>query len=52
LYGVLLFDDPVTGLALLGMGLILTAGIAAARLRQSVMATNAMTKSEAHSEIL
>jgi drug/metabolite transporter (DMT)-like permease len=26
LYGVLLFDDPVTGLALLGMGLIVIAG--------------------------
>ena len=36
LYGVLLFDDPVTGLALLGMGLITMAGIAAARLRESI----------------
>lgn len=34
--GVLLFDDPVTGLALLGMALIVAAGIAAARLRQVV----------------
>ncbi|MDN5935465.1 MAG: DMT family transporter, partial [Nitrosospira sp.] len=37
LYGVLLFDDPITGLALLGMGLISMAGIAAARLRESIM---------------
>lgn len=36
LYGVLLFDDPVTSLALLGMGLIVMAGIAAARLRQTI----------------
>jgi S-adenosylmethionine uptake transporter len=36
LYGVLLFDDPITGLALLGMGLIAMAGIAAARLRQAI----------------
>lgn len=51
LYGMLLFDDPITGLALLGMGLIVMAGIAAARLRQVVTAKNPMTKSEAHSEI-
>ncbi len=36
LYGVLLFDDPVTGVTLLGMGLIVGAGIAAVRVRQSV----------------
>ena len=35
LYGVFLFDDPVTAIALLGMGLIVVAGIAAARLRES-----------------
>lgn len=35
-YGVLLFDDPVTALALAGMLLIVGAGIAAARLRQHV----------------
>jgi drug/metabolite transporter (DMT)-like permease len=40
LYGVLLFDDPVTSLALLGMGLIVMAGIAAARLRQPVTLKN------------
>jgi drug/metabolite transporter (DMT)-like permease len=40
LYGVLLFDDPVTGLALLGMGLIAMAGIAAARLRESITAAS------------
>jgi drug/metabolite transporter (DMT)-like permease len=40
LYGVLLFDDPITGLALLGMGLIVMAGIAAARLRQSITPAN------------
>lgn len=34
--GVLLFDDPFTTLALLGMALIVVAGIAAARLRQGV----------------
>ena len=34
LYGALLFDDPVTALSLLGMGLIAFAGITAARLRQ------------------
>jgi S-adenosylmethionine uptake transporter len=34
LYGVLLFDDPVTILSLLGMSLIALAGIAAARLRE------------------
>jgi hypothetical protein len=32
----MLFDDPITGLALLGMGLIAMAGIAAARLRQTI----------------
>jgi S-adenosylmethionine uptake transporter len=32
-YGVVLFDDPVTGLSLLGMALIVGAGIAATRLR-------------------
>ncbi|MEP6879278.1 MAG: DMT family transporter [Nitrosospira sp.] len=36
LYGVMLFDDPITGLALLGMGLIVMAGTAAARLRQTI----------------
>lgn len=34
LYGVLLFDDPVTVLSVLGMGLIALAGIIAARLRE------------------
>ncbi|WP_256327648.1 DMT family transporter [Nitrosospira sp. Nl5] len=38
LYGVVLFDDPITGLALLGMGLIAIAGIVAARLRESITA--------------
>ncbi|SCY57287.1 DMT family transporter [Nitrosospira sp. Nsp13] len=51
LYGVLLFDDPVTGLALLGMGLIVMAGVAAARLRQSVAPANRLPKPETHSEI-
>lgn len=32
-YGVWLFDDPVTGMALLGMGLIVCAGVGATRLR-------------------
>ena len=32
LFGVLLFDDPVTAAALLGMGLIVVAGLAATRL--------------------
>lgn len=40
--GVLLFDDPVTALALLGMGLIIAAGIAATRLRQSVEPAHAV----------
>jgi drug/metabolite transporter (DMT)-like permease len=40
LYGVLLFDDPVTSIALLGMGLIALAGIAAVRLRPTVLVTN------------
>lgn len=34
LYGVLLFDDKVTGAGLLGMGLIILAGIGATRLHQ------------------
>jgi S-adenosylmethionine uptake transporter len=34
LYGVLLLDDPVTALALVGMSLIVLAGITAARLRE------------------
>lgn len=51
LYGVLLFDDPVTGLALLGMALIAVAGIAAARLRQSVTPVNSMAKSGTYPEI-
>jgi multidrug transporter EmrE-like cation transporter len=37
LYGVLIFDDPVTLVALLGMGLIALAGIAAVRLRASAL---------------
>ena len=36
IYGVLLFDDAVTVMALLGMGLIAAAGIFATMLRQSV----------------
>jgi drug/metabolite transporter (DMT)-like permease len=40
LYGVLLFDDPVTVVALLGMGLIALAGIAAVRLRPTTIASN------------
>ena len=34
LFGVLIFDDPVTGLALAGMSLIVGAGVAATFLRQ------------------
>ena len=48
LYGILLFGDPVTGIALLGMGLIILAGIAATKLRQSVRKNgdiNTMTES-------
>ncbi|SFN32010.1 DMT family transporter [Nitrosospira briensis] len=41
-YGVLLFNDLVTGLGLLGMGLIAVAGIAAARLRQSITPANSI----------
>jgi S-adenosylmethionine uptake transporter len=40
-YGVLLFDDPVRMLALIGMVLIVTAGIAASRLRQTVRPSDA-----------
>lgn len=40
LYGVLLFDDPVTIIALLGMGLIALAGITAVRLRPTVLASS------------
>ena len=40
LYGVFLFDDPVTVIALLGMGLIALAGIAAVRLRPTVLASS------------
>ncbi|WP_255369573.1 DMT family transporter [Nitrosovibrio sp. Nv17] len=36
MYGVLLFDDPVSGMALLGMCLIVLAGIVATRLRPPV----------------
>ena len=43
-YGVLLFSDPVTGIALLGMGLIVAAGIMAARLRQSAGALRQISK--------
>jgi len=39
IYGVLLFDDPVTVIALLGMGLIAAAGIFATRLRHSARKT-------------
>jgi len=35
IYGVLVFDDPVTWPAVLGMGLVVAAGVAAARLRQT-----------------
>lgn len=38
-FGVLLFDDPVTGVALAGMALIIGAGLAATRLRQHGVAT-------------
>lgn len=40
--GVLFFDDPITALALIGMGLIVAAGIAATRLRQSVEPASAV----------
>lgn len=41
LYGVLLFDDPVTLAALAGMALIIGAGLAATRLRQRSTTTAA-----------
>lgn len=44
LYGALLFDDPVTGIALLGMGLVVMAGIAAVTLGQSVGSTDYISK--------
>ena len=40
MYGVLLFDDPITVIALLGMGLIAFAGIAAVRLRPTTIVSN------------
>ena len=36
IYGVVLFDDPVTSMALLGMALVVAAGIAAVGLRERV----------------
>ena len=45
-YGVLLFSDPVTGMALLGMGLIVAAGIMAAKLRESLGASTQISKCE------
>lgn len=38
-FGVMLFDDPVTWVALAGMALIICAGLAATRLRQRTPAT-------------
>lgn len=46
LYGVFLFDDPVTGIALLGMGLIVLAGLAATRLREYRRAGDINTMAE------
>ena len=40
MYGVLLFDDPITVIALLGMGLIAFAGIAAVRIRPTTILSN------------
>ncbi|MFZ5550973.1 MAG: DMT family transporter [Pseudomonadota bacterium] len=40
-FGVLLFDDPVTWVALAGMALIICAGLAATRLRQRAPAAGA-----------
>lgn len=42
-YGVLLFDDPVTPVAIAGMGLIVAAGVAATFLRQRASAGTAQT---------
>lgn len=44
LYGVLLFDDPVAGVALLGMGLVVVAGLAAVTLRQPRGGTDYISK--------
>jgi S-adenosylmethionine uptake transporter len=46
LYGVLLFDDPITMIALLGMGMIVLAGIAAARLRPAAISKNHIDRTE------
>jgi S-adenosylmethionine uptake transporter len=46
LYGIFLFDDPVTGIALLGMGLIVLAGLAATRLREYRRAGDINTMAE------
>lgn len=40
-YGVLIFDDPVTAIALAGMALIIGAGLVATRLRQRSASTGA-----------
>ena len=45
-YGVLLFDDAVTWQALLGMALIIGAGVVATRLRQQVAVDTAATAAD------
>lgn len=44
LYGVLLLDDSVAGVALLGMGLVVVAGLAAVTLRQPGGSTDYISK--------
>ena len=44
-FGVLLFDDPVTGMALAGMALIVAAGLAATLLRSRQQPDNPETRS-------
>ena len=47
IFGVLIFDDPVTWMALAGMGLIIAAGLAATRLRQQATPTRSVSESGA-----
>lgn len=46
LYGVVLFDDPVTGMALAGMALIVAAGMAATFLRSRAAPATAQTANQ------
>ena len=49
-FGVLIFDDPITGMALAGMALIIAAGLAATRLRQRAAPARSVSESGAFVE--